>query len=159
MCIVFIINVLLLLLIFLCWQLVALVSDVRNLTRQLLGDWVFNIIIQNIDKVSNEDVCYYVISICYSFSALFCFHFFHVISVPSHSPFIHSTHPQLTATLPSPYREEMAGIAHASGLPASEVTLYNIFYEVFTFCTSIIVQDTQGKLYHGRNLDFGLFLG
>ena len=40
-----------------------------------------------------------------------------------------------------------------------EVVLYNIFYEVFTVCTSIVAQDTNGKLYHARNLDFGLFLG
>lgn len=66
---------------------------------------------------------------------------------------------QLSSTLPSPYREEIAGISLVSGLPVSEVTLYNIFYEVFTFCTSIIVQDSTGRLYHGRNLDFGLFLG
>ena len=40
-----------------------------------------------------------------------------------------------------------------------EVVLYNIFYEVFTVCTSIVAQDTNGKMYHARNLDFGLFLG
>ncbi|XP_050710880.1 acid ceramidase-like [Eriocheir sinensis] len=96
-------------------QLRALVSDMRNLTRGLLGDWLFNVVINNLDH--------------------------------------------LTTTLPSPYREEVEGISKASGLLVSEVTLYNIFYEVFTFCTSIIGQDANGKLYHGRNLDFGLFLG
>lgn len=65
----------------------------------------------------------------------------------------------LTESLPSPYREEMAGIAEASGLKPSEVTLYNIFYEIFTFCTSIVAQDQEGRIFHGRNLDFGLFLG
>jgi len=40
-----------------------------------------------------------------------------------------------------------------------EVVLYNIFYEIFTVCTSIVAQDEQNKLYHARNLDFGLFLG
>ncbi len=42
---------------------------------------------------------------------------------------------------------------------AGEVVLYNIFYEVFTVCTSVVAQDTNGKLYHARNLDFGLFMG
>jgi len=40
-----------------------------------------------------------------------------------------------------------------------EIVIYNIFYEIFTVCTSIIAQDPNGKLYHARNLDFGLFLG
>ncbi|WAQ99286.1 ASAH1-like protein [Mya arenaria] len=40
-----------------------------------------------------------------------------------------------------------------------EVTLYNIFYEIFTVCTSIVAQDSNGTLYHARNLDFGLFMG
>ncbi|XP_045137746.1 acid ceramidase-like isoform X1 [Portunus trituberculatus] len=96
-------------------QMVALVGHVRNLTRMVLGDRVFQIVIDHLEELSS--------------------------------------------TLPSPYREEMVGISQVSGLPVSEVTLYNIFYEVFTFCTSIIVQDSTGRLYHGRNLDFGLFLG
>jgi len=37
--------------------------------------------------------------------------------------------------------------------------MYNIFYEIFTVCTSIVAQDPKGKIYHARNLDFGLFLG
>lgn len=44
-------------------------------------------------------------------------------------------------------------------MPLGEIVLYNIFYEIFTVCTSIVAEDTQGKLYHARNLDFGLFLG
>ncbi|WAQ99175.1 ASAH1-like protein, partial [Mya arenaria] len=42
---------------------------------------------------------------------------------------------------------------------SGEVTLYNIFYEIFTVCTSIVAQDSNGTLYHARNLDFGLFMG
>ena len=81
----------------------------------------------------------------------------------------------------------MHSIANATGLPLGEVVLYNVFYEVFTVCTSIVAQDQSGKhellrallfllyqmhleipsifcflsgnLYHGRNLDFGLFMG
>ncbi|XP_031549025.1 acid ceramidase-like [Actinia tenebrosa] len=65
----------------------------------------------------------------------------------------------LVYTLPSPYKEEIIGLSKASGIPIGEVLLYNIFYEIFTVCTSIVAQDKQGKLYHARNLDFGLFLG
>lgn len=54
---------------------------------------------------------------------------------------------------------EMKGIAEVTGIPLGEITLYNIFYEVFTVCTSIIAQGPNGQLLHARNLDFGLFLG
>uniref|UniRef100_A0A672HXU2 Acid ceramidase n=1 Tax=Salarias fasciatus TaxID=181472 RepID=A0A672HXU2_SALFA len=60
---------------------------------------------------------------------------------------------------PYPFGEEIKGIAAASGLPLGEVVLFNIFYEVFTVCTSVVAEDDKGNLFHGRNLDFGLFLG
>ncbi|CAH1777606.1 unnamed protein product, partial [Owenia fusiformis] len=65
----------------------------------------------------------------------------------------------LADELPAPYGDELKGIATASGLPLGEVVLYNIFYEIFTVCTSIVGQDLNGRMYHARNLDFGLFLG
>jgi len=61
--------------------------------------------------------------------------------------------------LKSPYKEELMGMANATGLPMGEIVLYNVFYEIFTVCTSIVAEDTNGKLYHARNLDFGLFMG
>ncbi|XP_075466213.1 acid ceramidase [Ascaphus truei] len=67
--------------------------------------------------------------------------------------------PLLIGSLPFPFGEEIKGIADASGLPLGEVMLFNIFYEVFTVCTSVVAEDKTGKLYHARNLDFGLFLG
>ncbi len=65
----------------------------------------------------------------------------------------------LADTLPAPFGDEIKGIANKTGIPLGEVVLYNIFYEVFTVCTSIVAQDTKGQLYHARNLDFGLFMG
>jgi len=61
--------------------------------------------------------------------------------------------------LPEPYATEVASIANVTGINLGEIVLYNIFYEVFTVCTSIVAQDNNDKLYHARNLDFGLFLG
>jgi acid ceramidase len=61
--------------------------------------------------------------------------------------------------LPAPYGTEMKGLATAANIPLGDIVFYNIFYEIFTLCTSIVGQDTQGNVYHGRNLDFGLFLG
>uniref|UniRef100_A0A8V0YUU0 Acid ceramidase n=1 Tax=Gallus gallus TaxID=9031 RepID=A0A8V0YUU0_CHICK len=65
----------------------------------------------------------------------------------------------LTDTLPYPFNEELQGIANSSGIPLGEIVIFNIFYEIFTVCTSIVAEDSRGKLYHARNLDFGLFLG
>lgn len=65
----------------------------------------------------------------------------------------------MAKTLPQPYLAELEGIAKSTEIALGEITLYNIFYEVFTFCTSIIAEGADGQLYHGRNLDFGLLLG
>jgi acid ceramidase len=67
--------------------------------------------------------------------------------------------PVLADELPAPYGDEMKGISQASGLKLGEVVLYNIFYEVSSFCTSIVAQDQNGNIFHGRNLDFGGFMG
>lgn len=67
--------------------------------------------------------------------------------------------PFIIKSLPEPYSTEIASIAKVTKIPLGEIILYNIFYEVFTFCTSVIVQDYKGNLYHGRNLDFGIFMG
>uniref|UniRef100_A0A8C4IGX2 Acid ceramidase n=1 Tax=Dicentrarchus labrax TaxID=13489 RepID=A0A8C4IGX2_DICLA len=69
------------------------------------------------------------------------------------------TLPLMADTLPNPFSDEIKGIATASGIPLGEVVLFNIFYEVFTVCTSIVAEDDKGNLIHGRNLDFGLFMG
>ncbi|CAF0760601.1 unnamed protein product [Brachionus calyciflorus] len=66
---------------------------------------------------------------------------------------------KLADSLPAPYGEEIKGIANATNIELGELVLYNIFYEVFTLCTSIVGEDSKGNMYHARNLDFGLFLG
>ncbi|XP_007953143.2 acid ceramidase [Orycteropus afer afer] len=67
--------------------------------------------------------------------------------------------PGLLGNLPSPYEEELKGIAAVTEIPLGEIIAYNIFYEFFTLCTSIITEDKEGHLLHGRNMDFGIFLG
>jgi acid ceramidase len=61
--------------------------------------------------------------------------------------------------LPAPYGAEIKGISDATGINLGEIVLFNIFYEIFTLCTSIVTQDVNGNVYHARNLDFGLLLG
>uniref|UniRef100_A0A8C2JRV4 Acid ceramidase n=1 Tax=Cyprinus carpio TaxID=7962 RepID=A0A8C2JRV4_CYPCA len=78
--------------------------------------------------------------------------------------FYHVSHvsykkPLIVDTLPQPFSDEIKGIAAVSGIPLGEITLFNIFYEVFTVCTSIVAEDFNGNIYHARNLDFGLFMG
>jgi acid ceramidase len=63
----------------------------------------------------------------------------------------------LLERMPQPYQDEIAGLADAANIDVGQLVLINIFYEVFTVCTSIVAQDSQGNVYHGRNLDFGLF--
>ncbi|XP_068134759.1 acid ceramidase [Hyperolius riggenbachi] len=67
--------------------------------------------------------------------------------------------PSVIGTLPPPFGEELKGVADAAGIPLGEIMVFNLFYEIFTVCTSLVVQDPSGKLIHARNLDFGLFLG
>jgi len=65
----------------------------------------------------------------------------------------------LADTMRYPFGDEMKGIARAGNMTLSDVVLFNIFYELFTFCTSIVAEDPNGKLFHVRNLDFGIFMG
>jgi len=58
-----------------------------------------------------------------------------------------------------PFGGEIKGIAQAGNMTVSDVVLFNIFYELFTFCTSVVAEDANGKLFHARNLDFGIFMG
>lgn len=65
-------------------------------------------------------------------------------------------------SLPYPFNEEIQGIATVSGVPVGEVILFNIFYEVFTVCTSVVAEDTNGKptaeLKSGLSIIFHLYL-
>ncbi|KAL4230413.1 N-acylsphingosine amidohydrolase (acid ceramidase) [Mactra antiquata] len=67
--------------------------------------------------------------------------------------------PGIIDIIPQPYQDELKGISNVTGIELGEVILYNIFYEIFTVCTSVIAENTAGELYHARNLDFGLFMG
>ncbi|KAG7329240.1 hypothetical protein KOW79_007414 [Hemibagrus wyckioides] len=67
--------------------------------------------------------------------------------------------PLIVDMLPYPFNEEIKGIASVSDVSLGEVVLFNIFYEVFTVCTSVVAEDLNGNIYHVRNMDFGLFMG
>lgn len=73
--------------------------------------------------------------------------------------FIDTYLPIISKTLPLEYYQELIGIAQITELPLGEVTIFNVFYEFDSLCTSIVMKDSHGTMYHGRNLDFGFMLG
>jgi N-acylethanolamine-hydrolysing acid amidase len=54
------------------------------------------------------------------------------------------------------YADEITAGANKLGIPLGTATLLNVVYEAAAACTSIIAQDSQGNIYHGRNLDWDL---
>jgi acid ceramidase len=57
------------------------------------------------------------------------------------------------------YGKEMIGISNHSGINLYEVVLYNIFYEVFSLCTSVVTDNEHhDTIIHARNLDFGVLM-
>jgi len=57
---------------------------------------------------------------------------------------------------PEDYGKEIQGIAQATRIPICDLIVYNLAYEVLGGCTSVVAQDSNGGIHHGRNLDFGL---
>lgn len=53
----------------------------------------------------------------------------------------------------------MKSLSAGSGLEFGDIVLFNVFYEAFSACTSIVAKDGNGGVIHARNMDFGLFLG
>jgi hypothetical protein len=66
---------------------------------------------------------------------------------------------ELITRFPIEYADEIRGVAKGAQLDLGDVIFYNLFFEMFTFSTSIIGQDTSGHIYHGHNLDFGFLTG
>lgn len=56
--------------------------------------------------------------------------------------------------VPQPYAGEIRGMAANLGGNLADVIILNFAYEISAFCTSIVAQDKNGHVYHGRNLDY-----
>ncbi|XP_038059907.1 N-acylethanolamine-hydrolyzing acid amidase-like [Patiria miniata] len=64
---------------------------------------------------------------------------------------------QIDYFLPSPYAGEIRGVANYFEMDIGEVVFLNVLYSfsaTTTSCTSIVAQDSDGNIWHGRNLDF-----
>ncbi|XP_078594262.1 N-acylethanolamine-hydrolyzing acid amidase-like [Branchiostoma floridae x Branchiostoma japonicum] len=60
---------------------------------------------------------------------------------------------ELDQCLPQPFAGEMRGIARCTGIDLGEIVGLNLGYDLSTFCTSIVAQDSKGTIWHGRNMD------
>jgi len=61
--------------------------------------------------------------------------------------------------LPTEYALEIKGCASSFNISYGWLTWLNLGYEATDDCTSIIAQTEDGKILHGRNLDFGDGMG
>ncbi|XP_063166713.1 N-acylethanolamine-hydrolyzing acid amidase [Candoia aspera] len=61
---------------------------------------------------------------------------------------------EIESYVPQPYRGEIQGLSEALGINVGDGLLLNLAYEFTAFCTSIIAEDKQGNIYHGRNMDY-----
>jgi hypothetical protein len=60
---------------------------------------------------------------------------------------------------PTEYGQEIKGCASQLGIDYGWLALFNLGYEATDDCTSIVAQTNSGKIYHGRNMDFGVGMG
>ncbi|GMR62190.1 hypothetical protein PMAYCL1PPCAC_32385 [Pristionchus mayeri] len=65
--------------------------------------------------------------------------------------------------LPEEYANELEGIANRTGLPMGEIVILNVIYDLTSYntsrilfqgCTGILACDENGRILHGRNLDY-----
>ncbi|XP_034959014.2 N-acylethanolamine-hydrolyzing acid amidase [Zootoca vivipara] len=61
---------------------------------------------------------------------------------------------EIESFAPQPFAGEIRGLCQALGLNVGDGLLLNLAYESTAFCTSIIAQDNNGNIYHGRNMDY-----
>jgi N-acylethanolamine-hydrolysing acid amidase len=52
------------------------------------------------------------------------------------------------------YGEEIVSAVEVSKVPLGKAVILNLIYDIEAACTSIVAEDNNGHIYHGRNLDF-----
>ncbi|XP_076456675.1 N-acylethanolamine-hydrolyzing acid amidase-like [Babylonia areolata] len=56
--------------------------------------------------------------------------------------------------IPSPFAQEITGIANYWGMNVGDMILLNIIYDITAYCTSVVAQDGNRVIWHARNLDY-----
>jgi len=73
---------------------------------------------------------------------------------PELIPLVQQIGQDIDHLIPSPFAQEIIGAADYWGLDIGDAVLLNILYDLTAFCTSIVAQDKNGTIWHGRNLDY-----
>ncbi|CAC5395769.1 NAAA [Mytilus coruscus] len=69
-------------------------------------------------------------------------------------PLIRKIAADIDKYLAKPYAGEMRGIAKTLNMSLGDVVTCNLLYDISAFCTSIVMQDANGIIWHARNLDY-----
>ena len=73
----------------------------------------------------------------------------------------------LLKCIPQPYQDELLGLAQAANVSVGELVAWNLLYDITAYnrsqeggirggCTSIVAEDSNGTIFHGRNLDYSI---
>ena len=74
-------------------------------------------------------------------------------------PFAEQLALKMDEHFPEPFPGEMRGVSEGLNMSLADTILLNIFYDLSAFCTSIVAQDKDGNIFHGRNLDYAFSKG
>jgi len=74
-------------------------------------------------------------------------------------PIVEMRSSEILARMGSEYGPEIQGLADYTEIEVAKLIIMNNAYELMGLCTSIVAQNTNNTMYHGRNLDFGLYPG
>ena len=53
-----------------------------------------------------------------------------------------------------PYKSEIEYFSECTGVDIGTVITVNLLYDLTAFCTSIVAENSDGTIFHGRNLDY-----
>ncbi|ETO10751.1 hypothetical protein RFI_26627, partial [Reticulomyxa filosa] len=74
-------------------------------------------------------------------------------------PIVEMRSSEILGRMPNDYGIEIEGLSAYTEVEVAKLIIVNSAYELSGLCTSIVAQNTDGSMYHGRNLDFGLYPG
>lgn len=89
--------------------------------------------------------------------------FYRDLVPPALLPLVEKIAADIDQYIEAPYSGEMIGIAKAFNVSLGKIVMANLVYDVsahgngektFGFCTSIVSQDSQNRIWHSRNLDY-----